>query len=634
MRLQCPSCDSYNEPEALHCNQCGAAISLGAGTSGGGPGRSRRWLPWALPLGIAGWLVGPSIFQAPDPVDEPIDRDEVEPQKPEARFRSPESDPDPALVDLVEPREVLGVDSNDRAQWGWLEVEDPAQISLNILATAISAEGWTALPRKSLLGADRVVFRKGRAGEGELTGGLFRIGDPMGLWKFDPTPGQYSLPLHSYDPDLPATILRPGEEGRRWEPASGLSVVGSFFHVDEPVNAPGVISQDGYLVGWLVSDEAESSSDSGGGISGVWLWNGPPGEDLAIQATLLDFQRSEFNGGVVDGYRSIFSPQLDDLTALGALDVARIRAPRLLTHEIPSPYSREALLQEIRERLSKGLGNDPQSYFWGLSAESLRWLQDPLTARIWLTLALESRDTTCISEAISTMEGISFTEASPGALAKLEELLPSLWIAGVESLRTAGEVDLAERWISQGRQNHPTDDTLRLLDGERLLDLGRLNLAEEALRQPVVDANLRVIREQLIERLRLERSVEGRILVRFTPGSPVIEATAQVGSVPVRFLIDTGASATSIPASVVQQLGITIDDRTLQRRIRTASDEFMAPVVDLPVINLEGAIVSGIQATVLDLPGQPGVGLLGLDFLSNFRLDIDVERGWLLLEPR
>jgi aspartyl protease family protein len=114
----------------------------------------------------------------------------------------------------------------------------------------------------------------------------------------------------------------------------------------------------------------------------------------------------------------------------------------------------------------------------------------------------------------------------------------------------------------------------------------------------------------------------------------VIEAVANIGGLPVQFLVDTGASATSVPMSVAEQLGFVIDSRTPRRRIRTASDEFLAPVVNLPLVNLEGATVSGIQATVLDLPGQPGVGLLGLDFLGRFRLDIDVERGWLLLEPR
>ncbi|NRA75013.1 MAG: hypothetical protein HRU16_03655, partial [Planctomycetes bacterium] len=62
--------------------------------------------------------------------------------------------------------------------------------------------------------------------------------------------------------------------------------------------------------------------------------------------------------------------------------------------------------------------------------------------------------------------------------------------------------------------------------------------------------------------------------------------------------------------------------------------EFEAPTVALPRVDLEGAVVDGMMATVLDLPGQPDTGLLGMDFLGKFRIDLDVERGWLLLEPR
>jgi predicted aspartyl protease len=85
---------------------------------------------------------------------------------------------------------------------------------------------------------------------------------------------------------------------------------------------------------------------------------------------------------------------------------------------------------------------------------------------------------------------------------------------------------------------------------------------------------------------------------------------------------------------VLGPLGITVDENTPRQQVRTASDEFEAPVVALPRVNLQGAIVDGMRATVLDLPGQPGTGLLGLDFLGRFRIDLDIEKGWLLLEPR
>lgn len=595
-----------------------------------------RGLPWLLPIGIAAWLLAPS-FRNDDPISDNQD-DPVEPAKeilPDLqKFGSPDRDPDPALVDLTDPQDSLGVNSSGRARWGWLRIEDPSRISLGVLASAVSAEGWTALPRKALLGASSVVFRKGRPEEGQILGGTYRIGDPIGLWKLETEVNESTLPLRPYDPERIVQRRQPGGVARDWIPTSGLQSVGSFLFVQESVLSPEILIQDGALVGWLIPEGQDDSGKNFSQSSGAWLWNGPPGLDLAIQATLNEFQQSEFMGGVVEGYRQIFADDLDDLSALALLDSARRRIQRLAPEDIPEPYRREALLLSVRERLSNGLGNDPLDYFWGISAASVLWLEDPLTARIWMALALESEDPDCLSTAINTLTGLPFSTASPQVLKEIEELLAELWVTGVESYRGLGNLDLARSWIEQGRISHPQHDTLRMLDAERLLDIGLLDAAEASLLPPVRRADLVPFREGLLERLRLARTIEGRILVRFTPGSPVIEAIARVGNVPVRFLVDTGASATSIPVSVVDQLGITLSDRTLQRRIRTASDEFMAPVVNLPAVNLEGALVEGIQATVLDLPGQPGVGLLGLDFLSKFRLDIDVEKGWLLLEPR
>ena len=222
-------------------------------------------------------------------------------------------------------------------------------------------------------------------------------------------------------------------------------------------------------------------------------------------------------------------------------------------------------------------------------------------------------------------------------------------MTGAESSRSSGLDSEAIAWIVSGRARFPADDALRLLDAERLLDAHELDLCEELLQLEVARIDhkrndhkrndhkrndLILLRQGLRSRLKLERRVEGRVLVEFPPGSPVIEATALVGGIPVAFIIDTGASATSIPSSVLAALGIVVDQNTPRRRVRTASDEFEAPVVSLPRVDLSGALVDGMQATVLDLPGQPDTGLLGLDFLGRFRIDLDVDLGWLILEPR
>jgi predicted aspartyl protease len=49
---------------------------------------------------------------------------------------------------------------------------------------------------------------------------------------------------------------------------------------------------------------------------------------------------------------------------------------------------------------------------------------------------------------------------------------------------------------------------------------------------------------------------------------------------------------------------------------------------------LEGYETRNVKALVLDLPNQPGVGLLGLNYLRRFRMDLSTDEGLLALTPR
>jgi predicted aspartyl protease len=54
----------------------------------------------------------------------------------------------------------------------------------------------------------------------------------------------------------------------------------------------------------------------------------------------------------------------------------------------------------------------------------------------------------------------------------------------------------------------------------------------------------------------------------------------------------------------------------------------------LSSITIGGWEVNDVKALVLDIPDQPELGLLGLNYLHNFRMDMNTEAGVLLLEPR
>jgi len=55
--------------------------------------------------------------------------------------------------------------------------------------------------------------------------------------------------------------------------------------------------------------------------------------------------------------------------------------------------------------------------------------------------------------------------------------------------------------------------------------------------------------------------------------------------------------------------------------------------VNLASIELGGWVVYNLKALVLDIPHHNQTGLLGLNFLEKFRMDLNTEKGILLLEP-
>ena len=106
-------------------------------------------------------------------------------------------------------------------------------------------------------------------------------------------------------------------------------------------------------------------------------------------------------------------------------------------------------------------------------------------------------------------------------------------------------------------------------------------------------------------------------------------------SVPVRLVVDTGATYTMISAATAKELNIDA-----QRAQRTMPFQTANGVIQAPLANLESVIVGGMEiknltAAIHDaVPSAQVAGLLGLNFLSNFRLDIDTEKGILHLEKK
>jgi clan AA aspartic protease (TIGR02281 family) len=90
----------------------------------------------------------------------------------------------------------------------------------------------------------------------------------------------------------------------------------------------------------------------------------------------------------------------------------------------------------------------------------------------------------------------------------------------------------------------------------------------------------------------------------------------------------------TIPFSTARSLGIVISVRNPRRKVFTASGELHAPEVVLDSISLEGFETYNVKALVIDIPNQPGLGLLGLNYLRRFRMDLNTDDGLLMLAPK
>jgi clan AA aspartic protease (TIGR02281 family) len=115
-------------------------------------------------------------------------------------------------------------------------------------------------------------------------------------------------------------------------------------------------------------------------------------------------------------------------------------------------------------------------------------------------------------------------------------------------------------------------------------------------------------------------------------GSALVPARINGESVGV-FILDTGASYTSVSTTVANRLGIATSGSSTVR-LATASGVIQAPLTVLDEIDVGGAVARHVPVVVHDLPGMPSnvAGLLGMSFLERFRVNLDISSSLLILE--
>ncbi|MEQ8495119.1 MAG: TIGR02281 family clan AA aspartic protease, partial [Gammaproteobacteria bacterium] len=134
-----------------------------------------------------------------------------------------------------------------------------------------------------------------------------------------------------------------------------------------------------------------------------------------------------------------------------------------------------------------------------------------------------------------------------------------------------------------------------------------------------------------LERAALRRDTPGLVVVPLARHGGTLSARVAVNGRPREFIVDTGASVTAVSARIAAELGIGTGGEEIL--VRTANGVTRARRTRIDSLALGTAQLRGVPALVVD--GLDGyAGLLGLDVLARFDVDLDAARGELRLRPR
>jgi clan AA aspartic protease (TIGR02281 family) len=104
---------------------------------------------------------------------------------------------------------------------------------------------------------------------------------------------------------------------------------------------------------------------------------------------------------------------------------------------------------------------------------------------------------------------------------------------------------------------------------------------------------------------------------------------------PATFVVDTGASYTTISQATAKELQLDFQTDPKVISFHTANGTIQAPLASVRSIEIGGLGLNDVTVAVHDIFPDPAIaGLLGLNFLSQFRVDIDSKNGVMNLEKK
>ena len=239
--------------------------------------------------------------------------------------------------------------------------------------------------------------------------------------------------------------------------------------------------------------------------------------------------------------------------------------------------------------------------------------------------------------AIQFIESVQSDSNNTGTLSEseLDRLIAQLYQQWMKQQLSDNNIDNAKSIYDFANSQFPFNPEIHIAGIEIALKQGNWEKAEQLVNEinypNYLSDKIELLKNQIAEL----KGQAGKIVIKFIPGSKHIPVQAILnGKIKQNFLVDTGASFVTIPTSTVRALGIRINKNAPKMKVSTAGGVKTAREIILKSISLDSCSVNNIKVLVLDIPGQPNLGLMGLNFLHYFHMEIDNKKGILLLKPR
>lgn len=126
-----------------------------------------------------------------------------------------------------------------------------------------------------------------------------------------------------------------------------------------------------------------------------------------------------------------------------------------------------------------------------------------------------------------------------------------------------------------------------------------------------------------------------RVPIRVVQNITLVQATLNRLQL-VTLIVDTGAQSTIISPAIARRLGLTVSSSAPRRQVSVVGGgKLDVPFVKLSVLRVGDASIEGMDVGVYEVaPTARGIhGLLGADFLHQFRFTLDGREGMMHLEP-